>query len=115
MWRVVRFQRGTFGVFTAANGAIVYHKEFGTEHFTDKESAQIVADRLNGKPVMPRRLSPADFEDRVGHVPMSNKMRHALHAILVNGWTWRNAAETFCVTESGVLRAMRRVASRNHA
>jgi hypothetical protein len=45
---------------------------------------------------------------------MTWAMRVALAAILVDGWTWRRAAITASVTESGILRAMRRVAARNH-
>lgn len=36
-------------------------------------------------------------------------MRKALHAVVVDGVTWRQAAITYDVTESGIMRAMRRL------
>ena len=42
----------------------------------------------------------------------SPSMRKALRSVLVSGSTWREAAHRYGVTESGILRAMRRLGLR---
>ena len=41
-------------------------------------------------------------------IRLSQAMRRALHMVLVEKHTWRHAAVTCGVTESGILRARRR-------
>jgi len=42
----------------------------------------------------------------------SPSMKQALRAVLVRGNTWREASIRYSVTESGILRAMRRLGLR---
>lgn len=113
-WRVVRFGDGSFGVMTNRSGNVEYHSVGRTHKFADQESARLAADQLNGKPVMPRRCSADKFQHMTEHVTLTPNMRGALLHILVHGHTWKGAANNWEVTESGILRAMRRVAKANH-
>lgn len=59
---------------------------------------------------MKSKMSNQEFHDllaRSGRT--SNSMRRALQAILVFGSTWRAAAHRHDVSESGIMRAMRRL------
>lgn len=115
-WKIVRFGDGGFGAYRRkADGGIEYARDFnGTAYSGLHENAIALADNLNGKPMLPRNLTPERFEEMVGHVNMTREMATALFSIVVNGVTWKEAAQAHQVTESGILRAMRRVAGANH-
>jgi hypothetical protein len=61
--------------------------------------------QLNGRAA----LAADEFERRTAHVPMRPLTKDALRAIMVDGMKWAEAARRFRITESGILRAMRRV------
>lgn len=117
-WRVVRFTTGGYGVGRSDDkvGVYYYANPLGSppKKFEDHEDAKLWADTLNGRPTLPRRMTEEQYLSATGHVNLTIEMRRALRAILVDGSTWKAAAESSGVTESGVLRAMRRVAERNH-
>jgi len=102
-WTVVRYkQTGGFGC------------RRGTEHHVEGGNLFVVptydeaftkARQLNGRAAM----SASEFEQRTAHVPMRPLTKDALRAIMVDGLKWAEAARRFSLTESGILRAMRRV------
>jgi hypothetical protein len=116
-WLVVRFTTGGYGVGRRDDAAgIYYYSEApgsGPKTFAEAEEARSLADTLNGRPALPRRMTEDRFDEAIGHVNLTIEMKRALRAILVDGSTWRAAAERHGVTESGILRAMRRVAAQN--
>lgn len=116
-WRVARLSDGTYSAYRrAADGTIHYDMEPDRpvrRRFTDHAEALSWVATLNGKP-LPKRMTADEFEQATRHVAGTLVMRGALHDILVAGATWKAAATTHGVTESGILRAMRRVAERNH-
>lgn len=120
-WKVVRFGDGTYGVFKRnKDGVIVYSEHLFRfnvvqERFVAHEDAVRRADELNGKPGIPQVTDDYEFEKRTGHVRMTPEMRNALYDILVKGKRWKPTSQAHGVTESGILRAMRRVAELNHA
>jgi hypothetical protein len=109
----VRFSDGTFGVMTSVNGAVEYHQLGPSHRIADSETAHALCDQLNGRPALPRRCTMDEFKRMTEHVKLTPQMRGALLNILVVGHTWRQCAEVWAVTESGILRALRRVASAN--
>lgn len=117
-WRVLKFGTGGFGLWKHDEfKTIVYHLDPRTKapmRFDTHEEALAAGDRLNGKPTMPKVKSLDELRGLCDHVSMTEKMRSAIADILLAGKTWRQAAESHSVTESGILRAMRRVASANH-
>lgn len=116
-WKIVRFQAGEFGICSRdKNGEIIYTPEPGANKvrkFADLDTARVECERLNRRPVVPPRLSEQGYIQATEHVNLTIDMRHALRRILVEGQTWKLAASAHGVTESGILRAMRRVAARN--
>lgn len=114
-WRTVRFGAGTYGVAKTSHGEIVYNGAPRRHEFTTIEQANEWAAKLNGDSPPMRRCQPGEFEDMTRHVRMYDKTRAALRSIIVDGWTWSRAAEQYDITESGILRAMRRVSNLNHA
>lgn len=120
-WAIVRFGLGegaTYGAMRSvvagrSVAAIEYHMEDGRRWERARyRDAQGKVDSLNGAGV-PRRCTPAEFSALVRHVPIQVRTRNALFAIMVEGRTWREAALLHCVTESGILRAMRRMSHLN--
>lgn len=83
--------------------------EYG-EVCVSRAQAQALADVLNGRPALKRGMSQTEFYDLAFKLPMQAKTRNALHDILVLGRTWKVSAKRYGVTESGILRAMRRLA-----
>lgn len=114
MWKTVRFGDGKYGVFKRHEGQIIYSAHHKRHEFQTLNEAEDWAVKLNGGDPPLRRCSPAEFERVTEHVPVGLPMRGALRSILVDGSTWKGASVTHGVTESGILRAMRRVAASNH-
>jgi hypothetical protein len=116
---VVRYNlQNSFGVMrTKIEGRKMVEIEYGKDErglsfkVPSIEAAQAEADRRNGRAA--GQCTAEEFVRRTEHVPMYAKTRDALHAIMVEGVTWREAAERHGVTESGILRAMRRVSTAN--
>lgn len=79
-------------------------------HCFRQDDAITKADELNGKRP---RLNATQFDERTRHVPMEDRTRAALRAIMVDGATWRHAAEVNGITESGIKRALDRVRRAN--
>lgn len=77
----------------------------------DIEGAKRIAETLN----RPARITAAEFEIRTAHVTLRDPTKAALHAVLVDGYSWRAASARHKVTMSGILRAMRRIAQHNPA
>lgn len=114
-WRVVRYGiGGDYGVMrTCIDGRKLAHIEYGTDEHglslttPTHQAAQLEADRRNGK--LPSRLTAVEFDQLTTHVPMLPRTRAALRAILVDGRTWQQAAQDAGITQSGILRARRRI------
>lgn len=117
-WKLVRFSDGMFGLHrTTDTGHIEYEMPVGARHprkWVRQEDAVAWGARLNGEPALPSKLTDDEFKAQTNHVPMSIQMRGAIHDITVKGMTWKTAADKNNVTESGILRAMRRIVEANH-
>ena len=114
-WQPIRFGNGKYGVFARSNeGDIIYSGLHRRHEFDTPEEADEWATRLNGLNPPLRRCGAAEFERMTEHVLMGAPMHAALRSILVEGETWKAAAAVHGVTESGILRAMRRVVAKNH-
>lgn len=101
-WRVHRMPCGGYEVWRGA-------ERWPMREPVDIEGAKRIAETLN----RPACITPAEFQARTAHVPMRDTTRAALRAVLVDGCTWRVASSRHDVTESGILRAMRRIAQLN--
>ena len=116
-WKVVRFNAGGYGACRQdANGQIQFDTHQGTHNpkrFDSHPEAIAWVCQLNGEKMPARRMGEDEFIAQSMHVPMMMPTRTALRAILVDGWTWKRAA-ALGITESGILRAMRRMAAANH-
>ncbi|MBI5270666.1 MAG: hypothetical protein HY856_13425 [Burkholderiales bacterium] len=105
-WRVVRYARtGGFGIRRGDEHGMVGGGLFVAPTY-DEAFAEAKARNA-------RMMTPAAFEEHTAHVPMRPNTKDALRAILVDGSTWAAAAERFGITQSGILRAMRRVKELN--
>ena len=117
-WQAVRFSTGDYGVCRKDDKTGIYYCADSPagppKKFDEFEEAKLWADTLNGRPTLPRRMSEEGFSNATAHVNLTIDMRCALRLILVEGQTWRWAASAHGVTESGILKAMRRIAERNH-
>lgn len=74
------------------------------------EVAQRLLQQLDTGRRLPERCTSEEFSSLIRGVAMSPTMRAALRLVLVEGSTWKQASSTCGVSESGILRALRRVA-----
>ena len=76
----------------------------------DRQAARRAAERLNiGS--LPSRCTEQELVSMASGLRIRNQMMQALRLLLVDGATWRHASEQAGVSESGILRALRRLAS----
>lgn len=118
-WLPLSMMDGNYGVARAANGAIEYLAGDDGQRWSSakRQAARRKAEALNlaGSTGLPDRCTEAELQSWVTGLHLSPAMLGALHLLLVQGCTWKAAAERSGVTESGVLRALRRIASRTAA
>jgi len=116
-WKVVRLsdpQR--YAVARVGGAAIEYHCEPGqqdrwtTRHLKKARSLVVL---LNGRQPTRRLVSANEFASMIRHVSMRPRTIDALRDIMVNGKTWARASAYHRITESGILRAMRRLSTQN--
>lgn len=114
-WAVARLRSGAYCVYRPEAGGLAYYAERGVRsEFDHAAGAEILRDLLNGRPSLPRACDANSFERLTGHITLRPPTRGALRAILVEGRTWKQAAAHHGVSESGILKALRRVATLNH-
>lgn len=111
MWRLVRWPDGTYGASRTVDGVNELYKREGRTLGISKADATRLVSQLNGR--IPEFSSEAEFNEWTGHVHMSSQLRDAIRMITLHRHTWSYAAKTAGCTESGILKAMRRVVAAN--
>ena len=76
----------------------------------DADEALITAGSLNASRPLPFRCGAQQFRWMANTVVMSQAMRQAVRDVVLVGMTWKSAAARNGVSQSGMLRAMRRMA-----
>lgn len=102
---------GGHAVCMTVGGQIIFCRQGGSIiRYPTLADAKAACRQLNGAPM--DGASPESFEEAIAATPMHQPMVDALRDICVHGKTWKAAAEGNGVTESGILRAMRRLQAR---
>lgn len=73
------------------------------------EQAERLLALLQENRQLPSRCSSEEFDNLIANVRFGTPMQSALRDILVHGRTWKQAASTAGVSQSGILRALRRL------
>lgn len=103
-YRVARLNGGKLQYDTMANGS--------PAAYLTRQAARRRAERLNVAE-LPSPTTEAGFERLLSGLYITSPMRQALYDLLVQRTTWKAAALFNQVTESGMLRSLRRITAHN--
>lgn len=109
-WKPVQMAGGMYRVAHLAGGVATYHQEDGAPWQAETKQAATRKAALLNCGGSPRRAITQDAIDAA--LPKLNLQPRTVRALrlVASGHTWKSAASSTGVTESGMLRAMRRIA-----
>lgn len=113
-WLVMNVPAAGVRVGRLNNGSVEYRTDASGQpiHYQTRQAARRAAEKLNvGE--LPSRCTEAELLRMVSGLHVRDKMMLALRLLLVDGQTWRSAAEQSGVTQSGILRSLRRIVNAN--
>lgn len=93
-------------------GAVEYERDADGFYvlYTNRQAVRRRCERLNINR-LPKAMEPAELDQALAGLSVSPGMRQALTRLLIHADTWKQSAKAGAVTESGLLRAMRRMMS----
>lgn len=113
-WLIMQVPASGVRVGRLKNGAVEYRTgdDGRPIDYPTRQAARRAAEKLNVSE-LPSRCTEAELARLVAGLHIRDKTMKALRLLLVDGCTWRSAAEQAGVTESGILRSLRRIVGHN--
>lgn len=112
-WLVIEAPGG-YRIGRILAGAVEYRAGAdGKPHLlASRQLARRTAERLNVG-ALPAHCTPQQLDHMVRGLKIMDKTMLALRLLLVDGATWRQASLQSGVSQSGILRALRKITARN--
>lgn len=109
IWLPMRTPDG-FRVARVTSAGLEYERDADGAQvlYTNRQAVRRRCERLNINR-LPKAMEPAELDQALAGMSVSPGMRQAMTRLLVHADTWKRAAKAGQVTESGLLRAMRRM------
>lgn len=108
-WLVMKTPEG-YRVGRLTSGAVQYQAGADGQPrlIASRQLAKRTAERLNVS-MLPARCTPQELDAMVRGLRIMDKTMLALRLLLIEGHTWRQASCQSGVSQSGILRALRKI------